>query len=129
MQKQAIDSVNAAKEDVIPDADQVLLQLLTEEVGNGNRPTPSELLNAAQKVDEATFDSWSPRMVSNRLKTYGIALRKLKPHEYRETILAQLWQIQQHYGLDLGITAANDKPDAPLGSQSSHASRLGDAAG
>jgi hypothetical protein len=98
-------SVASAKDDAIPEADEVLLELLTERVLAHEPPTSGELLAAARQRDEATFKTWQPKTVTTRLKTYGIAVPAKTNGErrYRDVTPARLREIQQRYGVDLGI--------------------------
>jgi hypothetical protein len=104
MQRFALASVEGAKDDQIPDADETLLEVLGEKLRLGASPTPGEILEQAKVIDAATFDRWTARTISNRLKPYGIIARKIdRRREYRDTTLADLARIQRHYGIDLGI--------------------------
>jgi hypothetical protein len=120
MQRFALDSIDGAKDDQIPDADETLLEILANKLRIGNSPTPSEICERAKEIDKATFDKWAARTVSNRLKIYGIVAKKVdRRREYRNT-LADLGRIQRHYGIDLGIkdeaapeTASHESPFVP----------------
>jgi hypothetical protein len=106
MHEHACTSVAGAKDDAIPEADEVLLELLAESVRAHRPPTTAELLASAKERDEVTFKLWSPNGVTRRLKAYGVATPKKTNGErrYREVTLEQLVQIQQRYGVELGIT-------------------------
>lgn len=97
-------SVAGAKDDAIPEADEVLLELLAERIRAIDPPTTAELLAAAKLRDEVTFKMWHPKTVSARLKNYGIAPSPKANGErrYRDVTPAQLAQIQQRYGVELG---------------------------
>lgn len=105
MQTHALASVAAARDEAIPEADEVLLELLAEAVRQNREPTTRSLLDAAKQRDEATFKLWHPKTVGARLKSYG------NPHppkangerRYRDVTPEQLLQIQQRYGVELGI--------------------------
>lgn len=105
MQAYALASVAAAKDDAIPEADEVLLEVLADGVKRNHSPTTRELLDAAKQRDEATFGKWHARTVGTRLKAYGIAYPAKSNGErrYRDVTPAQLLQIQQRYGIELGI--------------------------
>jgi hypothetical protein len=112
MQRYALNSIDAAKDDQIPDVDETLLEILTEEIQASQSPTPGEILSKAQLRDPSTFGIWVARTVSNRLRTYGIEARKIdRRREYRDTTLADLRRIQNHYAIDLGIA----EPSVPSG--------------
>ncbi len=105
MQVHAGDSVASAKDDAVPEADETLLELLAERVRAHNPPTTRELLDSAKLRDDAGFKSWNPKTVGNRLKTYGIAVPSKTNGErrYRNVTPAHLLQIQQRYGVELGM--------------------------
>ncbi len=105
MQKHAIASVASAKDDAIPEADEVLLELLAERIRAFDPPTTGELLVAAKQRDEVTFKLWHAKTVGCRLKNYGIAVPSKANGErrYRDVTPAQLMQIQQRYGVELGM--------------------------
>jgi hypothetical protein len=103
MQRFALDSIDGARDDQIPDADQALLEILADKLRIGDRPTPGEICDRAKERDKATFDKWSGRTVSNRLRPYGLVAKKYdRRREYRYT-LADLARIQRNYMIDLGV--------------------------
>jgi hypothetical protein len=119
LQEFALKSLDGGREDQVPDADETLLEILVEKLSYGAAPTPSELLERAKLLDPATFDRWTARTVSNRLKLYGITARKVdRRREYRDTTLADLERIQRNYGIELGI-AGPDRSDAPTAPRAS----------
>lgn len=103
VQRHAVATHEANKDEQIPDTDETLLELLAEFVRVGTAPTPTEILDRARERDKATFDRWTARTVSNRLKTYGITV--VKSHGIRAFRVAQgaLERIQNTYGIDLGF--------------------------
>lgn len=105
MQAYALASVAAAKDDAIPEADEVLLEVLADAVRKNTAPTTREVLDAAKQRDEATFGKWHARTVGTRLKSYGIAYpaKTNRERRYRDVTPAQLLQIQQRCGIELGI--------------------------
>jgi hypothetical protein len=112
MQEFAKASIAAAKDDQVSEADEMLLELLTEAVKIGEPPTPGELLASAQERAPSTFGTstgigprWQASTVTKRLKTYGIPVPRKSNGErrYRDVTLAELRKIQQNYGIDLGI--------------------------
>jgi hypothetical protein len=109
MQQFAVASIDGAKDDQVPDADETLLEILADKVRTGGvSPTPGEVCEQAKLLDPATFDRWTARTVSKRLKPYGIVARKIdRRREYRDTTLADLARIQRNYGIDLGIRDAS----------------------
>jgi hypothetical protein len=140
VQRHALQSIDAGKDDAVPEADECLLELLAEAVQNGQTPTAGELLAMAQERDPNTFGKtegrgprWQPNAVTRRLKNYGIpAPRKSNgQRRYREVNLATLQRIQRHYGIDLGIadlTASHSQGATltdPLDTETTAANRNG----
>ena len=105
LQQHAVTTVAGAKDDSVPEADEVLLELLAERIHEGQPPTSAELLAAALTRDGVTFKTWSPNGVTRRLKVYGIKTPTKTNGErrYRHVTLAQLREIQGRYGIDLDI--------------------------
>lgn len=92
--------------DEVPDADEVLLALLTEAIVREERPRPGELFERAKERDSDTFGRfWSPRRVAARLKLYGIATggKIGGEHRYRYVTVASLRRIEERWGVDLGL--------------------------
>jgi len=112
MQAYALASIDKARDDAVPDQDENLLELLGLKVRQNFAPTPGELLAEAQQRDTNAFAKWSPRTVSNRLKSYGIVAKKTTRgrREYSGTTLADLYRIQNHYGIDLEIKEGDTHP-------------------
>jgi hypothetical protein len=117
MQQHALATIEANQDDQTPEADEVLLEELTEFVRIGCFPTPGEILNKAKERDPKTFDKWVPQTVSRRLKSYGIPTPKKSHGErrYRDVTLETLRRIQRNYNIDLGITDKGATPH-PLAS-------------
>jgi hypothetical protein len=101
----ALVSIVNAKDDAIPEADEALLELLTEAVRDVRTPTSGELLAAAKARDEVTFKNWHPKTVATRLKNYGILVPKKVngKRRYRNVTLGQLAEIGKRYGIELGF--------------------------
>jgi hypothetical protein len=109
VQAHALRSIDSAKDDQVPHADETLLEILAGCLKSGNSPTPGEILEKAQDREPTTFGKWTPRTVSNRLKTYGLETRKIdRRRAYRDTNLADLERIARHYAIDLGIFQSTD---------------------
>jgi hypothetical protein len=112
--------MESSKDDLIPEADEALLVVLTEFVRDGRWPTPGEILEKVLEQEGATFKTWGPRAVSNRLKAYGLKTKSRRGRrEYREVTLHQLERIQHHYGIDLGFEPAAEKNGGPAPQTSS----------
>ncbi len=105
MQKHALASVASAKDDQIPEADEMLLELLVERLRAENPPTSSDLLIRAKERDESTFGRWGPKGVSSRLKVYGITPGPKYSGErrYSHDALDTLKKVQATYGIALGF--------------------------
>ena len=111
LREHALRVVANAKDDAVPESDEVLLEVLVAAVMDDQFPTSGDLLRAARDKDEATFKQWGPRTVSTRLKSYGIAQPSKVggSRRYTDVTLDKLREIENRYGLDLAITP----PDAP----------------
>lgn len=105
VQRHAVASVAGARDDAVPEADEVLLEVLAEAVRDRRELTSGELLSAAKLRDEVTFRVWHPKTVTARLKSYGIAVpaKVCGVRRYRNVAAAQMRQIQQRYGIELGM--------------------------
>jgi hypothetical protein len=112
LRQHALAAVEANRDDQTPEADEVLLEELTQLVRLGHLPTPGEILDKAKERDPRTFDKWVAQTISRRLKSYGIATPKKSHGErrYRDVTLDTLLRIQRHYGIDLGITDNVPRP-------------------
>jgi hypothetical protein len=122
MQQHAQATVETAKDDQVPDADEVLLEVMTEFVKCGSQPTPGEILARARDRDASTFDKWIAATVSRRLKTYGIATPKKSHGErrYKDVTSQAMLRIQKHYGIDLGITDPHPETSTPIDPRATH---------
>jgi hypothetical protein len=107
VQDHAVETVGAARDDVIPEADEIILEVLAAAVEAGQAPTSADLLRHAQARDEVTFRHWSPKTVTSRLKSYGIACPRKVGGErrYGDVTLNTLRRTAERYGVDLGLTA------------------------
>jgi hypothetical protein len=116
LRQHAVASVVAARDDAIPEADEVLLELLAEAVRACRPPTTADLLKLAKERDEVTFKTWGPKAVTSRLKTYGILTPKKTNGErrYRDVTPEMLVRIGERYGIDLGWPGVKcDLPTCP----------------
>lgn len=114
LRQHALAAVEANRDDQTPEADEVLLEELTQLVRLGHLPTPGEILAKAKERDPRTFDKWIAQTVSRRLKSYGLPTPKKSHGErrYRDVTLDTLLKIQRHYGIDLGIVSRAPDPEA-----------------
>jgi hypothetical protein len=109
MRRHALACIDVGKDDQIPEADEMLLELLTEFVRRGQEPTLGEILTKAKERDPTTFERWIARTVSKRLSNYGIQ-PPTKSHgerRYKHVTLDALEHIQRHYGIDLGFPVSS----------------------
>src|SRR5262249_25781323 len=114
LRRHALASVETGKDDQTPEADEVLLEILTGFVRGGDQPTPGEVLRKGKERDPVTFDKWVPQTVTRRLKTYGVPGPR-KAHgerRFRDVTLDTLRRVQRHYGIDLGIAEPAPHPQA-----------------
>jgi hypothetical protein len=54
--------VASARDDAVPESDELLLEVLAAAVLKDQSPTSGELLRAARQKDEATFKLWGRRL-------------------------------------------------------------------
>jgi len=103
----ALDTIEAGRDDQLPDADETLLRIVAEKFQAGLTFTSGDLLSAAQQSDPLPFQRWTPRTISNRLRQYGIPAPRKSTHGRRvfdKISLTMLTRIQQNYGIDLDIS-------------------------
>ncbi|MAE61021.1 MAG: hypothetical protein CMJ49_06660 [Planctomycetaceae bacterium] len=119
IQDQAIAASEAGAEEQVPDRDRILLEVIATDCREGRRPTPSEVLAAARKMDPSELTGCGAGMVTRCLKKYGIAppRKSNNRREFRDINSKVLHRIEQRYGIDLGFGSddsqgdgASDKP-------------------
>jgi hypothetical protein len=114
LQKHALASVESTRDDAIPEADELLLELLADavRVNPQSLPTPGEMLKSAKEKDETTFKLWSAAGVSRRLKSYGIPTPKKSNgvRRYQGVTVATMQRIGERYGIDLRTIEGADTP-------------------
>jgi len=104
MEEHAAATVEANREDTMPDADETLLTILADQVKAGQYINCKGLLNMAREQDADTFGRmWSPNRVGAVLRPYGIETRKSAGQRLADARLKDLERIQSSYGLDLGL--------------------------
>jgi hypothetical protein len=105
----AIQTIEAGRDDAVPDTDELLLRLLADSVvaGANGELTPHAILRRATEREPNLFGRWSTRGVASALKRYGVSSSKSNGQRtYRDVTPAQLVQIQQVYGVDMGLPSA-----------------------
>jgi hypothetical protein len=115
VQDHAALTVGTARDDAIPEADEILLEELAAAVRRGDAPTSADLLRHAQSRDEVTFRLWSPKGVTSRLKSYGIPCPRKVGGErrYGDVTPDALRRIGERYGIELGVASDADKNGHP----------------
>ena len=103
MQVHALVTIDAARDDAIPDADETLLEILAEQIEAGQRPEPGDLLREAREKEPITFERWTARTVSHRLKSYALETRRSNGKRRFACNTDDLLRIQRAYGIDLQI--------------------------
>lgn len=106
MQGHAARTIEAARDDSIPDGDEILLHLLAESVvaGMASSVGPAELLKRAQEREPNLFNRWTARGVGSSLRRYGIEPNTIRGKRwYGRVGVGQLVRIERSYGLDLGL--------------------------
>lgn len=107
--------------DLIPDVDQTLLEILSHRLQAMNDPSvtialadcprPSDVLRLAKMEDPATFSHFSAHRVAAILKRYGVRTHQGNQHVYVPDCLQQLLQIEQAYGIHLGLEQPVEDPE------------------
>jgi hypothetical protein len=114
MQRDALESIDAGKDDQVSDTDEALLRILAERRANLETPMPGELLRAAQEGEPNVFRQWTAKGVSNALRRYGIHTATVHGRKvYSRVTLAELGRIQSTYGLALGLPEESSEPEGP----------------
>lgn len=104
LQRYALLSIEANRDDQTPNADETLLGLLTDEIRSGNAPTAGEILDKARVAEPEVFNKWSAKGVASHLKRYGMITHKSHGRRvYGQVTLDELRRIQTAYGVDLGF--------------------------
>ena len=116
MQDYALVSTTDGKEELTPEQEEMVLEVLAESVRNGEQLTPGDILKRGREKEPALFEKWIAKTVSSKLKNYGIPIPKKSNGKRRYKVgLTQLFRIQQNYGIDLGIPdpATTNHPPTP----------------
>jgi hypothetical protein len=110
MKAHALDAIDNSRDDGVPDADEILLQILAERARKRETPTPGEILDKALVKDSAAFAKWSPRGVSARLSNYGFRAHRTNKRRLFRVSMKELARVQTCYGIDLGIPPKEPSP-------------------
>lgn len=103
LREHALGAIESAKEETIPDHDEILLRRLTEMVANQECPTSKEVLQSAVEEEPQGFNKWTARAVANHLRRYGVTTTKTNGRRVFRPSLVQLKEIQETYGIDLNL--------------------------
>jgi hypothetical protein len=106
--------------DLIPDVDQTLLEILSHRLQALNDPSvtialadcprPSDILRLAKMENPTAFSHISAHRVAAILKRYGLRTHQGNEHVYIPDCLHQLQQIEQAYGIRLGLVQPAEEP-------------------
>lgn len=97
-------SLESRNDDVVPEADEIVLRLLKEELDdNPMGITASELLVKAKEEDGSLFLRYSPRGIGAILNRYGIKSHRSGGKRYYSPTNTQFRAIEESYGIDLGV--------------------------
>jgi len=119
MQQHALAAASDARDDATPEAHELLLRIVATAVAEGRQANlkAGDVLRAARQEDPATFDRWSPRGVTESLKTYGLRTNKTRGMRvFARATLADIERIEHSYGID--ILPRRDVPHVPYVPQS-----------
>lgn len=109
MQAHALTTIDENRDDQTPDHDETLLQILTEEILLGGRPSPGEVLTKAKDREPDSFKNWTAKAVSTHLKRYGLRTNKSHGRKvYGRVTVDDLRRIQTTYATDLGLDADDE---------------------
>ena len=112
VQRHALETIDAGKDDQVSDTDETLLRILAEKRVNLETPTPGEILKAAQEVEPNVFRQWTAKGISNALRRHGVRTNEVHGrHVYSRVTLADLGRIQSTYGLTLGLPEEFSEPE------------------
>jgi len=103
-------SIASASDEVVPEEDEVLLQLLKQQLLD--KPwgvTPSEVLEVAKNEEPALFSRYSPRGISAVLGRYGITISRSGGKRYLRPTEKHWKTIQGAYGIDLELSESEDE--------------------
>ncbi len=114
MESTAIETTADAADLKTPEADEMILSVLSEairegiEVGRDSRdrvyqPTAAEILEVCQQRASSAFTRFTPHGIGHRLRAYGLSVVKSGSRREYRTDPAKLREIQDRYSVDLGF--------------------------
>ena len=101
LSKHAKRCIDFGKDDGVPDADVILLQIGHRAVRDFDHLTAKEILGQAQEIEPNSFSRWTARAVANHLRRYGITTDKTHGRRLFRPELAEVERIATTYGVDL----------------------------
>jgi hypothetical protein len=110
MKEYAIKSVQSVNEDIVPEADEILLRLLKEQLVD--KPwgiTAGELLEKTKDENPAIFSRYGARGVGAVLNRYGIKSKRSGGKRNFCPTESQWRAIEESYGIDLGLTELDNE--------------------
>ncbi len=103
MKEYALKSAQATNDDIVPESDEILLQLLKEQLVD--KPwgiTAGELLEKAKEEHSAIFSRYGARGIGAVLNRYGIKSHRTDGKRYFRPMDSQWQAIEASYGIDFG---------------------------
>ena len=103
MKEYALKSAQATNDDIVPESDEILLQLLKEQLVD--KPwgiTAGELLEKAKEEHSAIFSRYGARGIGAVLNRYGIKSHRTGGKRYFRPMDSQWQAIEASYGIDFG---------------------------
>jgi hypothetical protein len=110
MKEYALKSVQATNDDIVPESDEILLQLLKQQMAE--RPwgiTAGELLEKAKEEHLAIFSRYGARGIGAVLNRYGIKSHRSGGKRYFRPNDSHWRAIKASYGIELGPTEPEDE--------------------
>jgi len=110
MKEYALQSAQSTNDEIVPESDEILLQMLKQQVAE--KPwgiTAGELLEKAKEEHPVIFSRYGARGIGAVLNRYGIKSHRTGGKRYFRPNDSQWQAIEASYGIDLGSTEAEDE--------------------
>lgn len=107
MKEYALQSAQSTNDEIVPESDEILLQMLKQQVAE--KPwgiTAGELLEKAKEEHPVIFSRYGARGIGAVLNRYGIKSHRTGGKRYFRPNDSQWQAIEASYGIDLGSTEA-----------------------
>lgn len=109
VEEHALKSIASAQEDVVPEADEILLRLLRQMIEDKTwGVTAKEVLQVAISEEPSLFSRYTARGVAAVFNRYGIKSRRSGGKRYFSATEDQWEAIQESYGIDLEMTGSDE---------------------